>query len=93
MLLKKPFVVYGCESFLEYLRQMGFKTFWEYWDEDYDGYQGKERLSRLLSVIDCIAGFSTQQMINMLDSMKPILEHNYNLLINQAYTKKVSLIL
>ena len=32
---------------MEYMRQMGFQTFYQFWDEDYDGYEGKERYVRI----------------------------------------------
>ena len=36
--LKKPFVVFASRDYLCYLRQMGFKTFNDFWSEEYDGY-------------------------------------------------------
>jgi hypothetical protein len=48
----RPFIVMGSKNFLIYLRQMGFKTFYEFWNEDYDGYEGKEKYLQILKLID-----------------------------------------
>ena len=50
MLLKKPMIVMGSQDCLNYLRQMGFRTFGDFWDETYDGYKGRERYLRILDL-------------------------------------------
>lgn len=92
MLLKKPFIVYGSENFLLYLRQMGFQTFYQFWDEDYDGYQGKERLSRILKLIDNLADTPTTKLNEMLKDMQKILDHNYNVIIKRLFTTTINLV-
>lgn len=89
MLLKKPFIIMGPKNFMIYLRQMGFRTFYEYWNEDYDGYEGKEKYLRIIEVIKVIAKKSPTELLQMYDSMQNILEHNYNLLITQTYNKEI----
>jgi hypothetical protein len=39
----KPMIVYGPQYYLARLRDMGFRTYNEIWDESYDLYQGPER--------------------------------------------------
>ncbi len=68
---------------------MGFKTFYEYWDEDYDGFSTKERYQRILQVIDTVAKKSQLELEDMYNSMQDILEHNYNLLVTQSYNKDI----
>jgi hypothetical protein len=89
MLLKKPFIIMGSKNFMIYLRQMGFKTFYEYWNEDYDGFDDKERYQRILQVINAIAKKNKSNLEDMYNSMQDILEHNYNLLVTQSYNKDV----
>lgn len=89
MLLKKPFIIMGPKNFMIYLRQMGFRTFYEYWDEDYDGYEGKEKYLRILEVIDTVATKSPNKLFEMYNAMQPVLEHNYNLIITQKYNKEI----
>jgi hypothetical protein len=43
MWLKKPFIIFASKDYLCYLRQMGFRTFGDFWDETYDGYEGRDR--------------------------------------------------
>jgi hypothetical protein len=83
MLFKKPFIVMGSENYLIYLRQLGFKTFYESWDEDYDGYSGKERYFQILKVIDQISA-------GKIEIDPAILEHNQTLLLTQMYSRTVN---
>ena len=86
---KKPFIVFGSRDYLLYLRQMGFRTFHDFWDEDYDGYEGRDRLVRIIKLIDWIGSQSIQDLENMYRDMQPTLEHNYNLLKTQTYTTTI----
>jgi hypothetical protein len=90
ILLKKPFIIMGSKNFMIYLRQMGFRTFYEYWDEDYDGFFGKEKYLKILEVINGISQKSKKEWNELYNSMQPILDHNYNLLINQTYNRNIS---
>ena len=88
--LKKPFIVFASRDYLCYLRQMGFRTFYEFWDEDYDGYETRERLLRIYNVVDWIASRDLGTLEKMYESMQPILEHNYNLLLTQTYKDEIT---
>jgi hypothetical protein len=87
LLLKKPFIIMGPENSNIYLRQMGFKTFGDYWDEDYDGYMGKERYLRILKLIDTL---STMDAVEIYNKMQPILEHNYQMLVYQTFSQDIT---
>lgn len=89
MWLKKPFIVFASTSYLCYLRQMGFKTFSEFWDESYDGHQGRDRFVKILELIDSLANKSTSELEQMYQGMQNILDHNYNLLLNQTYNPTI----
>jgi len=41
--LGKPFLLYGPRHFLKYLRDLGFRTWHDVWDESYDALAGSER--------------------------------------------------
>jgi len=90
MLLKKPFIVFSSKDFLEYLRQMGFRTFSDFWDEDYDGYEQGDRLRKIYSVIDYIGSKSIDELEAMYWDMKYTLDYNYNLLINKKFQRKIT---
>ena len=90
MLLKKPMIVMGSQDCLNYLRQMGFRTFGDFWDETYDGYKGRERYLRILDLLDCIADYSHDQLETMYWDMQYTLDYNYNLLLNQTYNTTIT---
>jgi hypothetical protein len=90
MWLKKPFIMFASRDYLDYLHQMGFKTFCSYWSEDYDGYEGRERFLRIINLIDHIAQLPQQELVDMYLDMQPILEHNYQLLLNQRYFSEIT---
>jgi len=90
MLLKKPMIIMGSKNFLNYLHQMGFKTFNQFWNEHYDGLAEQNRYQTILELIDYIATQPKDVLEDMYQSMQPILDHNYNLLINQKYNTSIT---
>ncbi len=87
--LKKPFIVFASRDYLCYLRQMGFKTFFEFWDEDYDGYETRDRLLKIYDLIDWIAKQDSNSLSKMYESMQEILEHNYHVLLSKTYKTEI----
>lgn len=90
MLLKKPFIAMASRDHLLYLRQMGFKTFNDFWDEDYDGYEGPDRYKKILALIDNLAKKSVEELATIYKEMTDILDHNYNMLLTQTYNKQIT---
>jgi hypothetical protein len=90
MLMKKPFIHMGPKCFLIHLRQMGFRTFHDFWDEDYDGHGMDQRYHRILKLIDEISAKSADELNDMYIRMQPILDHNYNLLITKQFTRNIT---
>lgn len=90
ILLKKPFIVFASKNFLEYLRQMGFRTFSDFWDEEYDGFDQGDRLKRIYKTIDYIGSLSKHKLKKMYWDMQYTLDHNYNLLTNQKFKRSIT---
>lgn len=90
MWLKKPFIIFGSKNYLDYLHQMGFRTFSDFWDEDYDGYEGKERFIGIVKLLDQLANKSNSELEQMYLDMTYTLDHNYNLLKNQLYNTQLT---
>jgi hypothetical protein len=90
MLMKKPFIHMGPKCFLIHLRQMGFRTFGDFWSEDYDGYGMDQRYKYILELIDTLAAKSKQELQDMYARMQPILEHNYRLLLTKQFTREIT---
>ena len=92
MWLKKPFIMFASNDYLCYLRQMGFKTFNDFWSEDYDGYEGKDRYIKILSLIDDLSKQPKKKLEEMYWDMQYVLDHNYTLLNTQSYNKNITLL-
>jgi hypothetical protein len=90
MWLKKPFVVFSNYDYLLYLRQMGFKTFNDFWDEDYDGFETKDRLHRIYQVLDYISRLGPDQTQDMYRQMQHILDHNFDMLNQKTFLRKIN---
>lgn len=89
MWLKKPFIIFASRDYLVYLRQMGFRTFNDFWDEDYDGYEATDRFKKILKLLDALAKKSIKELESMYRNMQYTLDHNYQLLKDQSYQTKL----
>ena len=87
MLARRPFVVMGGRHHLASLRQLGFHTFGEFWDEGYDDHGMQHRVHEILKVIDVISQWSTDRVHQTLLDMQPTLEHNYNVFMALTHNK------
>lgn len=79
MLSGFPFITSTSVGYYDILKDLGFKTFSNFWDESFNNIQNHEnRTDALLNNIDEIAKrFKTRESkISVLEKMKPILEHN-----------------
>jgi hypothetical protein len=77
MWYKKPFVLVAPPYTLKCLREQGFKTFSDFWDESYDEVTShEERLRKIFEVIDFINNKPIDELRDMLYHMSDILYHN-----------------
>lgn len=75
----KPFVMLGGPYYLKYLKKLGFKTFSEFWNEDYDDIVDNElRIDAVIEIIKNINKKSISELQMLQHKMKPILIHNKN---------------
>jgi hypothetical protein len=81
ILLKTPFIVQGPTGFLKNLRNLGFKTFYDFWDEGYDEDPHAHSIHEITRLIDTLAKEPVEELNWMLYNMQDILEHNYNRLL------------
>ena len=80
MWYKKPFVLVAPVNTLKVLKDHGYKTFGDFWDESYDDIQNnEERLFKIFETIEFINSKSLEELQDMYNKMKPIIEHNYNI--------------
>ncbi len=75
----RPFILVSSPGALQYLKNYGFKTFNEFWNEDYDLIQNHtQRLEKILEIIKYIGSLNHKEILNMLHKMKSILLYNRN---------------
>lgn len=77
MAAKLPLIMVAPPRTLEYLNELGFKSFSDFWDESYDLEENHEkRLLMIFDLIDKINNYSQEELESMYADMKDILEHN-----------------
>jgi hypothetical protein len=85
MFYKKPFIMVGPPHTLHYLKEQGFETFSEFWDESYDAMEDHEsRLFAIFKLIDSINNMPISKLKDMYTQMLPIVEHNRKLLLEKC---------
>jgi hypothetical protein len=78
---KHPFITVGVNGTLRALRDMGFITFGAFWDESYDNIVNPpERMAAILNICKDIATWDSEKIKDFRRRVKPILDHNYEIL-------------
>lgn len=75
---KTPFIIHGAQNILANLRNMGFKTFSDYWDEGYQEDPAFYNIKEIKKVLAHLSTKSVAELSEMHKSMQDILDHNYN---------------
>ena len=89
IVLRMPFILVGCVNNLAYLREYGFKTFNEYWDESYDSIADPIlRMQAVTKILQSLNNLDIDRLQAMLIDMKPILEYNYQLFNSPEFVKR-----
>lgn len=84
ILLKKPFIVQGPTNYLKNLKELGFKTFNNWWDEGYDDDPADWSIHEITKVIDQLSTLSSNDLRRIYNEMEPVLEHNKHRLLELA---------
>ena len=88
MLYLHPQILYSSSGTLEYLKSWGFKTFSNYWNEDYDNEtNGNKKLQMIMDVVRELNNKPLVELHEMYWDMMPILKHNQKILINTDIEK------
>lgn len=78
ILQKRPFVIVGAPGSLAQLHKLGFKTFNQFWNEDYDSMTDhSQRIRHLLEIVKHISSMSIDQLKDLCYNMKDVLEYNF----------------
>ncbi len=77
---KHPFIIVGVAGSLQGLRDLGFKTFGNFWSEEYDMIEEpSKRFIAIEKILQEIASWTPDQILDFKRRAKPIIEHNYNM--------------
>lgn len=77
ILYMRPFVVAGGPGMLGYLRELGFETFHDLWDESYDEIADHgERMAAILRLLDDLLARPLDEMRALLRRLEPRLKRN-----------------
>ena len=85
MLYLHPFIIFGTNNVLSTLRKLGFETFGDFWNEDYDTKSALMKLNIICKNMHEINEMTTDELDTMYNKMLPILEHNRDLLITRNF--------
>ena len=75
-----PFIVYGNRYSMEYLKEMGYKTFHPWIDETYDKLDTWQRLDAIILAIKKVKALTPEQKLEWFQGMTDILEHNIEMM-------------
>lgn len=84
IMTKTPFIVQGSSHFIKNLQRLGFKTFNQWWDENYSEAPWNEQTLQILKIIDRLAKLSIVEIEIMYNDMKSILDYNYEKFANMS---------
>jgi len=83
MIYRQPFIMLGPPNALKCLRDMGFRTFHDIWDESYDAITDhSERFYKILDLCKSINEWSMLKKISIMHKCKEIIDYNFNKLLN-----------
>lgn len=90
---RKPFIVVAPPNTVKYIKESGFKTFSDFWDESYDSCLNHEdRLVEIFKLIDWIDAKPLDELKEMYKQMKDIVEYNYELLVTKTPFKSIQIL-
>jgi len=78
IMMKHPFVIIGCYQSLDMLRNIGYKTFHPYINEDYDATNDDHsRMEFAFNEIKRLIEMTDSEWLELQRNIAPIIEHNY----------------
>lgn len=83
--LKAPFIIAAQPGALAHLRNCGYKTFFECWDEGYDAISDpQERLDAIVKLLLSLISLPSVDYIKIIKNAYEIAEYNYQVFLNRA---------
>jgi hypothetical protein len=85
IVMQMPFVLVGAQYNLEYLRSYGFKTFGDFWDEDYDNQCNQDRMTSIVKLLKELNDLSIQEKAQLQKHITSIVEYNFKWFYSKEY--------
>jgi hypothetical protein len=76
MLTGMPFMILGAKYSLKFLKDCGFKTFSDFWDESYD--EKDSVIDRCAIIVDNLKNLKQQDWTLLSTQLQPTITHNFN---------------
>lgn len=83
----QPFLLLGGRGSLAKLKEIGFKTFSDIFDESYDQMNLPLRFEYIFKEIKRLSEYSLDDLKKLYQTVLPTLEHNYNFFYNEFLPK------
>jgi len=79
IIMHQPFFLIGNKNNLDFLKELGYKTFDKWWDESYDNYDNiYDRVYYAFQEIKKICELDKKSLSFIVEDMYQVLEHNFN---------------
>jgi hypothetical protein len=87
-LVKRPMIILGAKNSIFKIKELGFKTWDNFWDESYDSIDTfSDRLDAIIKIIDNLSKKSSKELREICVEMQNIVEYNYDWYLN-GFAKK-----
>lgn len=81
---KRPFIAFSTPYWLADLRELGFKTFHPFINEDYDLVENNlDRLNMLVNEIERISKLNSIEFKQLINNCQSVVDYNYKLLLEK----------
>lgn len=88
MACQHPFLLLAGPGSLQYLRNIGFKTFGDYINEDYD--QESNNDTRLQMVVNEMKRLSKLDTRNIVNKLQSVIRHNHKFLFSEEFLQQIT---
>jgi hypothetical protein len=78
IVMKQPFLIVGNRGALKYLRNYGFRTFGDLWDEGYDDLDHEHRIGAVADICQDITSWSQSRLQQAQQEIADIIQHNHD---------------
>ncbi len=87
---KHPFVLLSTPNSIAGLKELGYKSYHPYINEEYDSISDDHaRLNAVLNEVERLAKMSDEETKIWLENVKPIAQYNYDLLKSKQFTIRI----